>query len=118
MNFAVMAFHQKEKTMKIYVIAIQTPGEETPWIVNAWDEWTVDENPTGFNDLVEDTQFKNPGADVRIGIVEVPDSFLFDIFKPVTAKGTIVPPPCKDDQGGFSSADEMEYPKSEGGIGA
>lgn len=102
--------------MKIYVIAIQTPGEETPWITNAWDEWTVDSNPTGFDDLFQQTRHSNPDAKVRIGIVEVPDSFLFNIFKPITTKGTPLPP-CKDDQGGFST-DDMEHPKSEGGIGA
>lgn len=98
--------------MRIYVIAAKVEGEETPWIINAWDEWTMDANPSGFDEACEQAE-ERAGADaqIRIGIIEVPDSFLFDLFKPVVAKGTVVPTPVEED-------DPMMGHKSEGGIGA
>lgn len=82
--------------MKIFVIAAKIEGEETPWIVNAWDEWTVDANPEGWHEAIDEAKKKASGAEIRTAQIEVHDSFLFDMFKPITVKGT--PIPSKEDQ--------------------
>lgn len=102
--------------MKIFVIAAKADGEGAPWIMNAWDEWTIDSNPSGFDEACTKAEGISGRAQIRIGIVEVPDQFLFDLFKPIVTKGTPVTPKeitadddkstgypqCKDDHGSFS----------------
>jgi len=30
--------------MRLYVIVVKDENDETPWVVNAWDEYSVDED--------------------------------------------------------------------------
>lgn len=78
--------------MKIYVIAGKIEGEETPWILNAWDEWSIDANPSGWEDAIEECKKKSATAEVRVGIVNVPDDFLFQMFAPVEVNATKASP--------------------------
>lgn len=76
--------------MKIFVIAAKIEAEETPWIINAWDEWTVDANYAGWEDAIKEAQEKvGPKTEVRVGEVKVPNSFLFDMFKNHSVEGKV-----------------------------
>jgi hypothetical protein len=94
--------------MKIFVIVAKIKGEDCPWIVNAWDEWTVDANHEGWHDAINEAKKKCSDAEVRTAEIEVPDSFLFDMFKPIVVKGKPVQ----------NETDDVQHPKSEGGTGA
>jgi hypothetical protein len=83
--------------MKLHVIAVFEPSNDVPWVVNAWDEWTIDENPPGFTEAVEKAKRENPRAEVRVGVIRVPDSFLNDLFKPTEVKGEVVKPLVEKD---------------------
>jgi uncharacterized protein YciU (UPF0263 family) len=73
--------------MKIFLIVARALNVQEPWILGAWDEWTIDENPTGFQEAVEEAIEKNKTAEVRVGCVEVPDEFMERIFEPIVVKG-------------------------------
>lgn len=73
--------------MKIYLIVAKIMNVETPWILGAWDEWTIDENPNGFQEAINEAREKNRTAEVRVGCVEVPDDFMEQIFQPIVVKG-------------------------------
>lgn len=77
--------------MKIYVIAVWGKGEPTPWIATAWDEWSMEENPSGFEAVLKTHKNRYSNSEVQVGIVEVPDDFLREMFAPHEAKGTVVP---------------------------
>lgn len=51
--------------MKIFVIVAKIKGEDCPWIVNAWDEWTVDANHEGWHDAINEAKKKCSDAEVR-----------------------------------------------------
>jgi hypothetical protein len=66
--------------MKIYLIVMRTDSDlEMPYVIDAWDEWTVDGNFDGWESEVKKQKEKN-GDNVRIGIVEIPDDFLSSLF--------------------------------------
>lgn len=67
--------------MKLYVIVAREYGEV--WVSKAWDEASMDEDPDLFNDDLR----KAP--DGRIVIVEVPDSFFDDVYRPPIVEGTV-----------------------------
>lgn len=69
--------------MRIHVIAVVTPGAETPWIAGAWDEYSIDENSSGYERDSQAIEAKYGPQNVRVGIVHVPDSFLNSLFKSV-----------------------------------
>ena len=71
--------------MKLYVIAVADKSCETPWVVSAWDEYSVDENDCGFDEDVEKAKKTHPNGEVRIGILNVPNDFLHNMFKPYEA---------------------------------
>ena len=64
--------------MKIFLIIAQDDLGGPPSIEEAWDEWTWEENPDGFNRSVEST--KKSHKDVRVASVEVSDDFLKRVF--------------------------------------
>lgn len=75
--------------VNLFVVTLGT-GDDPPWVVGAWDEWTVDENYQGYAEAVEKLE-KEHGANFRVGVVEVPDSFLSDCFKCHTVKAKVSP---------------------------
>lgn len=56
-------------------------------ILDAWDEWTLDGNEEGFEEKVQALRIEYPKADIRVAIVEVPDKFFSNVFKPTRTKG-------------------------------
>lgn len=86
-RFESWVLHQrKAKKMKIHLIIARHPSSESPWIVDAWDEHSIDFNPDGYNEAFEDAAEKN---EVREAIVEVPDSLFDDVFEPLSVKGEV-----------------------------
>lgn len=76
--------------MKITVIVGKVKGEETPWILGAWDEYTVDGNYQGFCDAVAQYRRSMAGAEIRTAQIEVPEGFLESIYRPIKVQGKIV----------------------------
>lgn len=80
--------------MKIHIIMVKNGApEDPPWIVTAWDEWSLDENGERFDQEFNDTVEKYGAERVRVGIVHVSDNFLKSCFDPKETKAT------KEDQG-------------------
>ena len=68
--------------MRLYVIVVKDKNDETPWVVNAWDEYSVDENYQGFNEEVEKAKRAHKDGEVRVGIIRVPGNVLDSLFVP------------------------------------
>ena len=62
--------------MRIFCIFVKHPSDDAPWIINAWDEWTIDSNPDGFTEAVEKAKKDNPKSEVGVASVDVMDEFL------------------------------------------
>lgn len=68
--------------MIIYLLVARTPGE-SPWIVDAWDEWTAEENGhLGEEALRKARKQCGKDAEIREAVVEVSDEFLDRVFLP------------------------------------
>ncbi len=77
--------------MEIRVIAVRHKGDADPWIVEAWDEWSIDGNSEGFEEAVRKCEKEHgTNSEVRVGIIEVPDGFLQDMFDPHKTTGKVV----------------------------
>ena len=79
------------RTMKIFVIVKKlASADESPWIVAAWDEWSVDGNYSGWVEAChKEEKHCADGEQIRVGTVEVPDSFLSGLFAVQSVKGKI-----------------------------
>lgn len=73
--------------MKITMIVAKIADAEMPWILGAWDEYTIDGNEQGFLDAIAQYRRSMPSADIRTAQIEVPESFLESIWKPVVVQG-------------------------------
>lgn len=73
--------------MKITVIVAKMEGEQMPWILGAWDEYTIDANYKGFCDALQRYRATMPATDIRTAEIEVPEGFLESIWKPVLVQG-------------------------------
>jgi len=74
--------------MIIYIIVAKHPDEAEPWILAAWDEYTVNDNYEGFEEDIRKHTKKNKGCEVRTAEVEVEDDFFSKIFAPYRTKAT------------------------------
>lgn len=78
--------------MKIHIIAVKAPDVDSPWVQSAWDEYTIDENPEGFQRDIEKAKEMHKDYEVRLGIIEVPDNFFSKIFDPPVVQAMNVQP--------------------------
>lgn len=80
--------------MKITLIVAKPEGggDEMPWVVGAWDEYTMDANYQGFCDALEEHRRKNAGSEVRTAEIEIPEGTLENIFRPIKIQGKLVEP--------------------------
>jgi len=76
--------------VKIYCVLSKHPDIDMPWLVDAWDEWSVEENPEGLGTDVKNAKKKHPACEVRTAVIEVPDSFLTSVFELPVVKGDVV----------------------------
>jgi hypothetical protein len=78
--------------MQIYTVwatRVQDPDE--PELVTAWDEYSVDNNPEGFDKDVEES-LASWGDDLdqhRRIVITVPDKPILDAFRSVMVEGTV-----------------------------
>src|SRR5947209_5894879 len=75
-------------TMRLYVIVVKDKNDGTPWVVNAWDEYSVDENYQGFDEEVEKTKRAHRDGEVCVGIIRVPGNVLDSLFVPGVRAGS------------------------------
>lgn len=74
--------------MKIHVLFAQRkesyPGEYGPEVLLAWDEFSVDENPDGFDEAVRETAKKNAGemSAIRLVALEVDQHAIRELLVP------------------------------------
>lgn len=78
--------------MKITVIVGKSDGEEMPWVLGAWDEYTMDANYQGFCDDLAKKRASLPGTEIRTAEIEVPEGFLEKIFAPIKVQGKVKEP--------------------------
>ena len=81
---------KREASMKITVIVAKTDGEETPWVLGAWDEYMMDADYKGFCDAVAQYRRSMAGAEIRTAEIEVPEGFLDSIWKPILVRGKVL----------------------------
>ena len=79
--------------MIINLIVIRQPGtvEDTFWTSEAWDEYTIDENPEGFDEAIEKAHKEYGGDHVRVLQVRIPKGSLAKPFEVPTVEGTPIP---------------------------
>lgn len=75
--------------MKITVIVGKVDGG-IPWILGAWDEYTIDENYKGFCDAIEQYQRSMGKTEIRTAEIEVHEGFLESIYRPIKVQARIV----------------------------
>jgi hypothetical protein len=57
-----------------------------PELIDAWDEYTEEENPEDFDEALEKAKARTEFVDIRIIVMVVPDRTILDAFKvPVVA---------------------------------
>jgi hypothetical protein len=68
----------------IYMIWVRHPSDPsgTAWLVDAWDEGSIDENRGGWTDAQEDAIKKYGGANVRISRTLVDYDAVLKSFEP------------------------------------
>lgn len=76
--------------MKITVIVAKIDDSDMPWILGAWDEYTMDANYQGFCDAVEQFRRSMGKAEIRTAEIEVPEGFLENIYRPIKVQGKVV----------------------------
>lgn len=79
--------------MIVKLVVIQSVGVNTceRWVTNAWDEYTIDENPDGFTAAVECAEAEHGAANVRILNVRIPEGSLDKPFEVPTVEGEVKP---------------------------
>jgi hypothetical protein len=77
--------------MRIRLIVVWYDGQDVPEVAHAWDDYTYDENPEGFEETLAKAK-KDVGekGEVRVGIVRVPNDWLEGLFKPVEVGGKVI----------------------------
>lgn len=75
--------------MKIYIIAVTSADRDTPEVVDAIDEYTLNQRYTSLEDLMQEHKIKTGADDVRVGIIHVPDAFVPNLFKTLETFGVV-----------------------------
>jgi hypothetical protein len=76
--------------MKIFAIIVRTLSAEYPWIVYAWDEFSIDENLSRWSEALKKAKENHKDGEIGIGVIEVPDDFMDRVFDPLVVKGVPV----------------------------
>lgn len=68
----------------VYMIWVRDPSDPsgTAWLVDAWDEGSIDENRGGWTDAQEDAIKKYGGANVRVARTLVDYDAVLKSFEP------------------------------------
>ena len=69
--------------MNIYLIwAVIEEESDAPWLVGAWDEYSVEGNYDGYMDAVEAARKDHGAGNVRVTTVLVDSDKVVNAFKP------------------------------------
>ena len=75
--------------MKLYTIWVSTDGDwEGAWLFDAWDEYSRDNNDTGWSDALDKAE--KQGGEMRIIAVNVDSGDLEKQFSIPNVKGEVV----------------------------
>lgn len=75
--------------MRIHLFVANTGShDDPPWVVGAWDEYSIDANPEGYESDFLNMQKKHDGA-VAVLIVNIPDGSLHKAFRPQQVQGEV-----------------------------
>jgi hypothetical protein len=75
--------------MKIHTIYGTVEGVDEPFLLKAWAEVQVNEDPEGFEDVLKRLQSSKELGAVRVIIINVPDDAIKAAFKTPVVEGTI-----------------------------
>lgn len=70
------------------------PGESMPNVVDAWDEYTLDDNYEGYEAALKhhQDQVGTTYEAVRVAVIQVPDQAILDLFEPPTLPASLQEP--------------------------
>lgn len=79
--------------MDIHLIIAQYKGcplpNFMPNVIDAWDEFTLEDNWSGFAEAVEKAEASDNYEKVRTLIVNIPDDAVVNLFKTPSVKGRV-----------------------------
>jgi hypothetical protein len=75
--------------LTIYHIVVREPGGDAFWIEDCWDEWTLDENPGGFDESIEKIKETHGADNVRVLGINVPEDALQRPFYTTVIDGDV-----------------------------
>lgn len=73
--------------MRLHVIVAKEKTGD-PWVVGAWDEFSIDENSEGFER--ELAEHKKKHHEVRVAVVVVVQDFLHLVFGSADFRGSLI----------------------------
>jgi hypothetical protein len=77
--------------ISIIVVRIPGPTNVEYWTTEAWDEFTLDENPQGFEEALDKARQKHGDQHVGVLKVELPRGALAKPFEIPKVEGKVVP---------------------------
>lgn len=84
---------RKMARLTIYHIIVRESGSgDVKWIHDSWDEWTLDENPGGFDESLKKAHETHGADNVRVLEVEVPQDSFDRAFDNTVVQGEINEP--------------------------
>lgn len=77
--------------MKLYTLWLKEPDsiDESPYIIEAWDEYAANYNPEGYDEAVQKAIKEHGGENIRILEVEIPIQAVRDLWKVPKVKGKV-----------------------------
>ena len=68
--------------MKLHIIMGRRPESDVPEALDCWDEYTIDENPDGFEEAIRTHKAKSDFAAVSVVIVSISTKAVMAILDP------------------------------------
>lgn len=62
------------------IVVLQECEPDAPWVAGAWDEYSIDNNPEGYNEELE--KHKSKSCQVRVLPIIVPEANVMALFNP------------------------------------
>jgi hypothetical protein len=75
--------------MLIKLIVVRSSELDPPWVADAWDEGSVDENPEGWGKAVAKANEAYGASYVRVVNMKIPDDTLVRTFKEPVVDGVV-----------------------------
>jgi len=75
--------------MKIYMIFDGSEDRDAAWLVDAWDEYTMDANYEGYEEAVKKARTESPSGNIAIIQAEIDDERVLAAFRPTEVPITL-----------------------------